>query len=35
MGLWIGLSVGLIVVGLVLLVAWTAHLASVRKTLQC
>ena len=35
MGLWIGLSVVLIVVSLVLLVAWTAHLASVRKTLQC
>jgi multidrug resistance protein, MATE family len=34
MGLWVGLSIGLIAVGSVLLIAWSAQLASVRRTLE-
>jgi MATE family multidrug resistance protein len=34
MGLWAGLSVGLIAVGLVLLAAWAAEVASLRRTLE-
>jgi MATE family, multidrug efflux pump len=33
-GLWVGLSVGLIAVALVLLVAWSAQLASLHRTLE-
>jgi MATE family multidrug resistance protein len=33
-GLWVGLSVGLIIVGTVLLVAWTRHAAELRRSLS-
>jgi MATE family multidrug resistance protein len=33
-GLWVGLSVGLIAVGLVLLAAWSGQVTSFRRTLE-